>query len=188
MPDLSSVIPAPRFAATMEHYLIKTWTPKEIFFEKSSGQNSLLDSRGEPVPLHSQRAEIHQKKMLNLEPDNLTWYCSPIVQLDCIRCNVTNVLKNSHYLRLFRIFPTCPQSRVSQHDSRNGWPWTCAWVSLGWRSGTTCYCHWGRGWRPGRVDVLEFYYLIFSLRVVITLTEGITYWISRFHSRVSRRP
>ena len=31
MPHLSSVVPAPRFAATMGHYLIKIWNPREIF-------------------------------------------------------------------------------------------------------------------------------------------------------------
>jgi len=40
MPDLASVVPAPHFATTMGHYLIKIWNPKDFFFEKSSGQNS----------------------------------------------------------------------------------------------------------------------------------------------------
>jgi len=40
MPELASVVPAPRFAATMGHYLSKIWNPREIFFDKSSfGQN-----------------------------------------------------------------------------------------------------------------------------------------------------
>ena len=39
MLDLSSVVPAQCFAATMGPGLdlIKTWIPREIFFEKSSG-------------------------------------------------------------------------------------------------------------------------------------------------------
>jgi len=34
MLDLSSVVPAQRFAATMGHDSKKTWIPREIFFEK----------------------------------------------------------------------------------------------------------------------------------------------------------
>jgi len=41
MQDLSSVVPAPHFAAraTMGHDLIEIWNPGEIFFQKLSIQN-----------------------------------------------------------------------------------------------------------------------------------------------------
>jgi len=49
MPDLSSVVPAPRFATTLGHDLIKIWNPRDTFFEKSSGQNLPLGPKGEPI-------------------------------------------------------------------------------------------------------------------------------------------
>jgi len=49
MSDLSSVVPALRFAATMGYYLIEIWNPKEIFFGKSSGQNPPLVGRASPL-------------------------------------------------------------------------------------------------------------------------------------------
>jgi len=39
MPDLASVIPALRFTATIEYYLIKIFDPRKNFFEKLSCQN-----------------------------------------------------------------------------------------------------------------------------------------------------
>jgi len=54
MPDLLSVVPAPRFAATVGNYLINIWNPRKIFFEKSSGQNHPLGPKGEPLPWGSQ--------------------------------------------------------------------------------------------------------------------------------------
>jgi len=56
MPDLSSVVPAPRFATTLGHDLIKIWNPRDTFFEKSSGQNLPLGPKGAPLPWDSQRA------------------------------------------------------------------------------------------------------------------------------------
>jgi len=44
----------------MGHYLIKIWNPKENFsdniFKKSSGQNSPMGPKGEPLPWDSQHA------------------------------------------------------------------------------------------------------------------------------------
>jgi len=72
MLDLSSVVLAQRFAATMGHDLIKTWIPREIFFEKWSGLNLWLGSRGELLHWDSQR--FHQphfsqtKSEIDLKP------------------------------------------------------------------------------------------------------------------------
>jgi len=45
----------------------------------------------------ARRRNTHRRKKLNLDPVNLLslWfgYCSPLVQLDGIRCNVTKPLK-----------------------------------------------------------------------------------------------
>jgi len=43
-----SVVPAPCFAATTGHYLKNIWNPKDIFFEKSYGQNPPLGPKGQP--------------------------------------------------------------------------------------------------------------------------------------------
>ena len=59
--------PAPRFAATMGHYLIQIRNPKEILFENSSGQNPLLGPIGEYVDLRSACPfEYFKKKKLIL--------------------------------------------------------------------------------------------------------------------------
>jgi len=51
MPDLSSVVPAPRFADTIGCYSKKKWNPGENFFEKSSGQNPPLGALRSASPL-----------------------------------------------------------------------------------------------------------------------------------------
>ena len=53
IPDLSSVVPAPRCADsdTVGHYLKMIWNPGETFFEKSSGQNPPLGPHRKASPL-----------------------------------------------------------------------------------------------------------------------------------------
>jgi len=72
MPDLASAVPAPHFAATMGHYLIKIWNPRKIFFEKSSGKNPPVGPKRKPLSWGSQRAKTNSKPIFFLKPDCLS--------------------------------------------------------------------------------------------------------------------
>ena len=56
MLDLSSIVPALRFAAITGYYVTMICYPKEIFYKKSSGQNPPLSPTGEPLLWDSQCA------------------------------------------------------------------------------------------------------------------------------------
>jgi len=71
MPDLSSVVPAPRFTATMGHFLMEIGNPGEIFFQKSSGQNPPWGShrRASSFGLATRLEELLQMKFEKDLPD-----------------------------------------------------------------------------------------------------------------------
>jgi len=53
MPDLSSVVPAPRFTATMGHYLMEIGNPGENFFKNHPAKILPGEHTGKPLPWDS---------------------------------------------------------------------------------------------------------------------------------------
>jgi len=63
LPDPSSVVPAQRFAATMGHYLIKIWSPKQNLFWNIIQQKSSIGSQRRACPLgFATRRPVHRPK------------------------------------------------------------------------------------------------------------------------------
>ena len=75
-----SFLPAPRFATTMEHYCIKKWNPRDLFFPQTpSVQYLLVGPRGEPLPWDSKRAAKILHFFLSLPCSLFNTHLFPIV-------------------------------------------------------------------------------------------------------------